>query len=397
MSFEELRAVVAYGDGEGVVARYPGLLAVASGPDDAVERLLALCRESAGPAPGRGLARRLAAWLGDDDGDGPPDALRFGTVAATDRGMAVFLNGDVDLVVPERGVSITGADAASWTDRLIDTPDAPLALTLQGTAPLVDLVDGVFDLREGTVPGVAVAAVGALAPDVPDRTPDGGGAERGDPEHGDPARAVPELPVAATDADDATDAATDAATEVVAGLARHRKPTGAQALGARPSPTDPPDTRSPDVEPAGSPRPDAEPPNAVPTGDVVRSAAVRSAAVRPPAVTLVFDDGTRHAVDAGYLLGREPDGDARVRSGVLRPITLDDPSGAMSRVHAEIRLEDGDVLLADSGSSNGTFVADPDAQSWAVLAPTHPRRLAPGVRVRLGSRTFTFEAPPAPR
>jgi pSer/pThr/pTyr-binding forkhead associated (FHA) protein len=111
----------------------------------------------------------------------------------------------------------------------------------------------------------------------------------------------------------------------------------------------------------------------------------------------VFDDGTRHAVDAGYLLGREPDGDARVRSGVLRPITLDDPSGAMSRVHAEIRLEDGDVLLADSGSSNGTFVADPDAQSWAVLAPTHPRRLAPGVRVRLGSRTFTFEAPPAPR
>jgi hypothetical protein len=303
MSFDELRAVVAYGNGEGVVARFPGLLAVACGPDDAVERLLALCRESAGPTPGRGLARRLATWLGDDDG--PPGGLRFGTVAATDRGMAVFLSGDVDLLVPEQGVAIAGADAATWTDRLIDTPDAPLALTVAGTAPLLDLVDGVFDLREGAVPGVAVAAVGTLAPDEPDR---------------------------------------------------------------------------------------GEPPNAVPTGDVVRSGAVRA-----PAATLVFDDGTTFAVDAGYLLGREPDGDARVRSGVLRPITLDDPTGAMSRVHAEIRLEDGGVLLADSGSSNGTFVADPGAPSWTVLAPTRPCRLVPGVRVRLGSRTFTFEAPSSPR
>jgi hypothetical protein len=229
--------------------------------------------------------------------------------------MAVFLSGDVDLLVPEQGVAIAGADAARWTDRLIDTPDAPLALTVAGTAPLLDLVDGVFDLREGVVPGVAVAAVGILAPDEPDRS----GADPGGP-------------------------------------------------------------------------PNAEPPNAVPTGGVVRSGAVRA-----PAATLVFDDGTTFAVDAGYLLGREPDGDARVRSGVLRPITLDDPTGAMSRVHAEIRLEDGGVLLADSGSSNGTFVADPGAPSWTVLAPTRPCRLVPGVRVRLGSRTFTFEAPSSPR
>jgi hypothetical protein len=393
MSFDELRAVVAYGDGEGVVARFPGLLAVAAGPDDAVERLLTLCRESAGPAPGRGLARRLAAWLGDDDGEGPPDALRFGTVAATDRGVAVFLNGDVDLLVPEQGVAIAGADAASWTDRLIDTPDAPLALTLQGTAPLVDLVDGVFDLREGTVPGVAVAAVGALAPEEPDRDGAGHGEpQRGGSERGGTGRGGTDGGPAAAPPVPAGPALPDDATEVVARLARHRKPTGAQAVGARRPPTDPPDARRPDDERADAGSPDGGPPNAVPTGDVVRSGAVR-----PPAGTLVFDDGTRHAVEAGYLLGREPDGDARVRSGVLRPITLDDPTGAMSRVHAEIRLEDADVLLADSGSSNGTFVADPDAQSWTVLAPTHPYRLTAGVRVRLGSRTFTFEAPSGPR
>jgi hypothetical protein len=115
--------------------------------------------------------------------------------------------------------------------------------------------------------------------------------------------------------------------------------------------------------------------------------------VRPPLGVLVFDDGTTHPVDTGYLLGREPDGDARVRSGVLRPIVLDDPSGSMSRVHAEIRLENWDVMLGDSGSSNGTFVAEPGTTAWSMLPPARPQRLVPGTRVRLGRRTFTFETP----
>ena len=107
----------------------------------------------------------------------------------------------------------------------------------------------------------------------------------------------------------------------------------------------------------------------------------------------MFDDGATHTVDTGYLLGREPANDARVRSGVLRPITLDDPTGAMSRVHAEIRLDNWDVVLTDSGSSNGTFIAEPGMQVWSMLGPSQPYRLAPGVRVRLGQRTFTFETP----
>jgi pSer/pThr/pTyr-binding forkhead associated (FHA) protein len=114
---------------------------------------------------------------------------------------------------------------------------------------------------------------------------------------------------------------------------------------------------------------------------------------RPPLGLLVFDDGVTHTVDTGYLLGREPDGDARVRAGALRPIALEDRSGAMSRVHAEIRLENWDVVLTDSGSSNGTFIAEPGMQVWTMLGPSRPYRLAPGVRVRLGQRTFTFETP----
>jgi pSer/pThr/pTyr-binding forkhead associated (FHA) protein len=78
---------------------------------------------------------------------------------------------------------------------------------------------------------------------------------------------------------------------------------------------------------------------------------------------------------------------------VLRPIALDDPSGAMSRVHAEIRLDNWDVLLTDSGSSNGTFIAEPGMQVWSMLGPSQPFRLVPGTRVRLGQRIFTFETP----
>ena len=114
---------------------------------------------------------------------------------------------------------------------------------------------------------------------------------------------------------------------------------------------------------------------------------------RPPLGLLVFDDGATHTLDTGYLLGREPEGDARVRAGALRSITLEDRSGAMSRVHAEVRLENWDVLLTDSGSSNGTYVAEPNTDTWTGLPPSRALRLVPGMRVRLGQRTFTFRTP----
>jgi hypothetical protein len=385
--FDALRAVVAGGDG--VVARFPGLVAVAQGPDDAVQQLLALCRGSAGPAPGRELARRLAAWLGGDDH--PSDALRFGTVAATDGGLAVFLCGNVDLLVPDRGTALSGADAASWTDRTIDVPDAPTALTLQGAAAAADLLDDVYDLREGVVPGVAVVT-------VPGGTP----------------TARPVLPVAAgrsgatnTGEHRIVDVppppeADDEATQFVARVRdgdrpRHGSPErpDAPAAQARP-PAEQPDDR-PKAEGYLCARGHLNDPRAqfcMQCGiRLDELTGVLVVDVRPPLGVLVFDDGTTHSVDTGYLLGREPEADARVRSGALRPIALDDRTGAMSRVHAEIRLENWDVVLHDSGSSNGTFVAEPGATAWSPLLPERSQRLVPGMRVRLGQRTFTLETP----
>ena len=114
---------------------------------------------------------------------------------------------------------------------------------------------------------------------------------------------------------------------------------------------------------------------------------------RPPLGLLVFDDGATYTVDAEYLVGRMPDVDERVRNGALRSIVVEDRSGAVSRVHAEVRVDGWDVMLVDSRSRNGTHIAGPGANTWTTVPSGRSHRLTPGTRVRLGSRTFLFESP----
>jgi hypothetical protein len=114
---------------------------------------------------------------------------------------------------------------------------------------------------------------------------------------------------------------------------------------------------------------------------------------RPPLGLLVFDDGSTYTVDAEYLVGRMPEADQRVRSGVLRAIIIEDRSGSVSRVHAEVRLNGWDVMLVDSGSRNGTYLSAPGEPGWTPLPPHQSRRMVSGTKVRLGARTFTFESP----
>ena len=153
MGFDSQRAVVATGDG--VVARFPGILCVAEGGDPhAVRALLALCAGVAGPDPGRALARRLATWM--SGAEAPPDTLRFGTLAAAGAQVAVFLVGDVDAWIdgPD-GAVLSGADAAIGTDRLLPVPDAPLVLSAGDVRLPADVAD-VHDLRAGVVAGAGV-------------------------------------------------------------------------------------------------------------------------------------------------------------------------------------------------------------------------------------------------
>lgn len=113
---------------------------------------------------------------------------------------------------------------------------------------------------------------------------------------------------------------------------------------------------------------------------------------RPPLGLLVLDIGSTFVLDDNYLLGRNPEIDEAVIAGRVRPIRVDDDSGNLSRVHAEIRLEGWDVVLIDRGSANGTYVAGPGQQGWSRLAPLQPFVLAPGTQVRTGRRMFTFES-----
>ncbi len=113
---------------------------------------------------------------------------------------------------------------------------------------------------------------------------------------------------------------------------------------------------------------------------------------RPPLGRIVFDDGATYPVEHDFLVGRMPETDDRVRSGGAQPIIVEDRTGSVSRVHAEIQIAGWDVMLLDAGSRNGTFVAGPEDAAWSPLPPQRGRRLLPGTRVRLGARTFVFES-----
>jgi hypothetical protein len=421
---DTLRAAV--GGGDGRVARFPGLLVVAQGPDDAVRTLLELCRDVAGATPGRALARRLASWLGG--ADAPSEELRFGTVSATERGLAVFLSGEVSVLVPERGTTISGADAAAWADRLIEAPDAPVVLTVDGVSTPPDLLAvGVLDLREGVVPGIAVAitvdkgarpsaqaatttpATEPVVVNEPAETPLPEPVAQAAVHEGVPTSAPQPAPVlpSLTEPPVLTPplraepilAATATATEP----AREPLEVGTPVTGAvrpgkgRPPPQLPQRPDEPQASGHLCSRGHLNDPRShfcVLCGIRMNErTGVLVLGSRPPLGLMVFDDGATYTVDAEYLVGRTPEVDERVRSGELRSILVEDRSGSVSRVHAEIRLNGWDVVLVDSGSSNGTFVAAPGEQAWVQVPPRTSRKLVPGTRVRLGARMFVFESP----
>lgn len=89
-----------------------------------------------------------------------------------------------------------------------------------------------------------------------------------------------------------------------------------------------------------------------------------------PAV-IVMPNGRRINVeDAPVVIGRLAECD----------VVIDDPN--VSRRHAEIRREDGQVVVKDLGSTNGTLVNG---------SPTLERRLADGDRITVGKTTLGFE------
>ncbi|MEJ3654626.1 FHA domain-containing protein [Actinomycetes bacterium KLBMP 9759] len=434
--FDGLRCAIAVGNG--VVARFPGVVCVAGVASRQatahLNTVLQICKDASGGAPGRAIARQLASWLGNA-GEGI-EHLRFGTVSATEEdGLAVFLVGEVNLLIPDLAADISGMDAASWTDRLMARPDSPVVLSLSSEANAVDAAAGPFDLHSGIVPGdVAVLLQPGTGP--------GQGARRSEQAAGTPPP-IPARPVRQPAAPPTPPAAVPAVQPTQA--TRAAQPVHRPAAPPPPPPPSPP---PPSPPPALAPPRRAEPifgapveerRSPLPSGgreerrreaSAARSGAPESEepqtqghlcsrghlndprshfcvlcgirmnertgvlvlGPRPPLGLLVFNTGTTFTVDADYVIGRQPEVDERVASGVMRAIPVEDHTGSVSRVHAEVRLEGWDVLIVDSGSSNGTYVAS-QGEDWSQLRPQEARRLTQGTKVRLGECSFVFESP----
>lgn len=79
---------------------------------------------------------------------------------------------------------------------------------------------------------------------------------------------------------------------------------------------------------------------------------------------LVFSSGERVSVDRAVLIGRNPKVDEDFEGVPPHLMKFDGPGQGLSRTHAEVRLDEGGLVLEDLESTNGT----------EVELPGHPRR-----------------------
>jgi FHA domain len=108
---------------------------------------------------------------------------------------------------------------------------------------------------------------------------------------------------------------------------------------------------------------------------------------RPSLGHLEFDDGSIAELDHELLVGRNPDRDSHPERAGLRPVKV--LGDKVSRSHVEIRFQGWDVLVADCGSTNGTFVVPHPGGQVTALQAGRAQLLEPGATVYFGSRSFT--------
>lgn len=112
---------------------------------------------------------------------------------------------------------------------------------------------------------------------------------------------------------------------------------------------------------------------------------------RPPLGSLVWDHGGSDEIEADVVIGREPQHDPRVAAGEAEGLVPSEEVASLSRIHAEITLDGWVARLTDRGSSNGTFVWDPDMNQWRRLDAGVPIVLEAGMRLGFAERMAVFE------
>ena len=302
---------------------------------------MAACLSASDPTD---LLGRVGSRLADPRAEPWPP---FAIVAARGDDLVTVVHGPVEVGV-ERGGSeaklFGGDDVGSWLNRQLHDVST-LRAGKQGE------VDPLADLREGVIRASGFLLVSA------ERAGQAWPATQGEP-----APATAREPAR-------RDSGREARPQVAPVYAEAESPTMAEGL--------------------------------VPDADfTVAEAPARSLNAPGQAVTVVmsalgkltWDNGEVHQLVGPVLIGRDVASDEAVVAGELAPMVPSGQNDSMSRVHAELRTRDGELVVVDRGSTNGTFIWDEPAKAWQRLPAGEPHVVRTGTVLAFGERTATFEA-----
>ncbi len=429
---------VAVHPGGGVVHRGPDVLlvvpAVLPRLEGVTAELLATCADVPDPT-GRRRIRHVARLITDAE---PEDLPAFAVVIEAGDHLTVLAHGDVTVTVTgEKGLSFSGADSLAWVERSVPLPFDSVsvvgALAEAGRADVALLGGLPLDLLAGTVPGsgVTLGRGGAATGPAPERaaalsaqevarvlerpaylrSPATGGHPAAPAEPAvAPARREPDVPTPPTEVmapqpepAESTDGRTVLRKTVQikrVSLSRRGRSPGVRRPPL-PVARDAASSLTTDhsqlvvIEGVVCPAGHLNEPGTSrcgPCGAAIDADAPRVKQPRPPLGLLVTDEGAVYTVSTDYVIGREPEHAPDVEAGRARPLVLRDAENSTSRVHARLHLSGWEVLVADSGSANGTYVSRGGAAGpWDAVFREPGTRLHPGDRVRLGKRQLLFD------
>ncbi|NIJ05421.1 FHA domain-containing protein [Frigoribacterium faeni] len=169
-------------------------------------------------------------------------------------------------------------------------------------------------------------------------------------------------------------------------------PPAARAAAAAPAPAS---TGAPAVPAADNAGPAASAGPAVPAASA--TAPVPPTEPAPPSLVpltqrttfvVAFSTGQRLTVDGPVVVGRRPE-QAAAEAGAAA-FAVDDPERSTSRAHAAFDVVDGQLVVTDRGSGNGTVVHRSGVEIECVEG--RPVALRPGDELELGSVGATVAA-----
>jgi len=400
MGLDDLR--VAVQSGPGLACRFPGVALIVTdggGITDQVEELVEACRNAASdPEPLRALGQK----------EGMPS---FCALVDSDDGILLLMSGvvAVNAVMTGRRMQFESTEKPAWSEEKLR--GSPITITIGKSAvrptshPLLDLQAGVvlgsaFEIAPRGAPAPpapappktraarAAAAVAEKAPPAPPPAPVP--APEPAPEPVMAAATAPDAPASAPGQTVPTDSAEGTVLmEPIAAVAEEQSVIASSVFNAELTRAELPGQKhgGPTCKNGHENAPGA-------TTCWVCGIAVGGAADGMHAVgRLVGAGGIDVAVMGNVIIGRRAAEAPEVTSGTAQAISTPLDNQAVSRVHAEIRVDGANTLLIDRNSANGTFVMPPRTSEWIRLEPGHGVKIVPGTGIMIGPLELRFEAP----